>query len=190
MSIRNIPQTDAAWLAGLFEGEGYLSRIPGNGVRMGINMCDEDVVRRAYELAGGSFRDKPAGNPRHKPQWLWQVTNWPDVLSLCAVLLPFMGQRRRAKMESVIAEAAADGRLKGSYRPCSFELGISNKGYVWHQRTGNLPACDSCMASYQLYMARWRTDNRNKIVEYRATYRQRKQDALRNHGLTSGDRTV
>jgi hypothetical protein len=62
VSIRNIPQTDAAWLAGLFEGEGYLSRIPGNGVRMGINMCDEDVVRRAYELAGGSFRDKPAGS--------------------------------------------------------------------------------------------------------------------------------
>lgn len=82
-----------------------------------------------------------------------------------------MGQRRRVKMESVIAEAAADGRYKGNYRPCALHLGISNAGYIWHQRTGNLPACENCMASYRLYMARWRTGNREKVAEYGIAYR-------------------
>lgn len=178
MGIHTMSREEVSWLAGLFEGEGYLSRIKASGIRLGINMTDEDVIRRVGNLVGGQVypRKRPASRPNWKPLWAWQLTNWPDVLELCALLLPWMGARRRAKMEEVIAEAAGDGRRKGSYKPCDFALGISNAGYIWHQKHGLLPACDSCMASYRLYMARWRADNRDKAAVYGATYRRRQQE--------------
>lgn len=178
MSIHAMTPTDVAWFAGLYEGEGYLSRIARSGIRLGINMTDEDVIRRVHGLVGGQMygRQRPPSVPSNwKPLWCWQLTNWQDVLALCALILPWMGERRRAKMEEVIAEAAADGRRKGFYKPCDLNLGISNAGYLWHQKHGLLPACEGCMASYQLYMTRWRLNNRAKTRGYGATYRQKQR---------------
>lgn len=136
-------------------------------------MTDEDVVRHVHAIAGGSLYG-PRVRGQFKPMFVWQLTNWPDVLGLLAELLPYMGQRRRTKMEEVIAEAAADGRWKGTYKPCDLNLGISNKGYIWHQKRGLLPACDTCMASYRAYMARWQADHRDKTRGYEHAYRARK----------------
>lgn len=176
MGIEKWSKTDLAWFAGLFEGEGTLERRVRSGVKMSIHMTDEDVIRHVHELIGGSvyFGSRSKKNPNHQDIWIWQISSWPTILPLIAAMLPYMGQRRRANMDRILAEAAANPRRKGSYKPCDLDLGVSNAGYLWHQKRGLLPACESCMASYRAYMARWQANHRDKTRGYEHAYRARK----------------
>lgn len=56
-------EADVAYLAGLLEGEGYIYVRPNGRVTLGIEMCDEDVVRRVAEIVGdGNVLRRERGN--------------------------------------------------------------------------------------------------------------------------------
>ena len=100
---------DAAWAAGLFEGEGcvFLNRRTSRGRSSQVNglpyrpavgahlqMTDEDVVRRFASVVGyGAIYPRPSTPPR-KPTWRWQTGKRADVIALWQMFEPYMGQRR------------------------------------------------------------------------------------------------
>lgn len=100
---------DAAWAAGLFEGEGSISHFPrkdrASTVRaMRITMTDEDVVRRFHQLVEvGTLTDGPAFEEGHKHRWIWYVQRWADLEELLLRLLPYFGTRRRKKALELLA---------------------------------------------------------------------------------------
>lgn len=90
----NISELDAAWLAGLFEGEGCISDHGPTSVRLTIQMLDEDIIRRVSQL---THKYEPYSVDREqysKPMWYW-VASWrPDVEELLHTMIPFFGERR------------------------------------------------------------------------------------------------
>ncbi len=103
---------ELAWLAGLLEGEGTFSITYQNGPnsprcpRIGLAMCDRDVVERAADLMGGKrVSDKPVkqtdkGNPR-KPQYAVALYTAQSI-EMMKQLLPLMGERRSARIRELI----------------------------------------------------------------------------------------
>lgn len=88
-----------AWVAGIFEGEGFCSLKANRSVVLGVHMCDEDVVRRFHSVVGVgqvSVRDRNDGI--RKRQWCWEVTRAREAYALGAALFSFMGVRRQARL--------------------------------------------------------------------------------------------
>lgn len=98
-----------AWAAGLFEGEGtiYLQRVNYRDKayvypRVALSMTDEDVVRAFCDAVGrgrvhGPYRQKGA----RKNIWQWSAFN-NDACLVLDDLLPWLGNRRRAKAMQVV----------------------------------------------------------------------------------------
>jgi len=102
-----------AWVAGLLEGEGCFFPIeyktPKYGpyvyARVAVLMTDLDVLQRIQDLTGVGKITGPTirENPKHKPIWKWTVTKHRDALLLMEAVYPWMGSRRRARIDEVLA---------------------------------------------------------------------------------------
>jgi len=106
---------DAAYLAGLFDGEGsiYFKKTrqkkhqrPGKPVhnvmviRMEISMTDKHVLEWVWETTGvGAFGSKKV-QAGYKPQWRWRAAH-RDALKVCKELWPF-AQTKLHKIEQII----------------------------------------------------------------------------------------
>ena len=99
------------WAAGLFEGEGCLSRHNNkycNYWVLKVSMTDEDVVRKFHRIVksgnvtGPIIKEKTSKGTERKPQWEWRSASRKDVYALCVAFWPFMGIRRQAKMTEAI----------------------------------------------------------------------------------------
>lgn len=93
----DLSQADAAWLAGLFEGEGCITDHGGNSIRLTIKMVDRDVIARVAALTNGSIVPESRKTATGKTMWVWTVGWRPDVEELLEVMLPWFGERRRAR---------------------------------------------------------------------------------------------
>lgn len=96
-----------AWVAGLLEGEGcfYMILSPHPRVQVRCSMTDEDVIRRLHSLTGrgrvrGPFLTKAF--PSAKPQWLWTLGRNDGLEDFLRELLPYMGERRSAKIAEIL----------------------------------------------------------------------------------------
>jgi hypothetical protein len=98
-----IPLTvNSAWMAGLFEGEGYISvrrDTKRPRILMGLMMTDQDVVRRFAGLVNlgtvrGPYAQKGLGT---KPTWRWTITTTAGVEQTLNLLWDGLCSRRRAK---------------------------------------------------------------------------------------------
>lgn len=114
MHHRTVEQV--AWAAGLFEGEGCISfyqRDYGSKVQpqMRLGMTDRDVVERFAAIMGcGAIGMVKPGTGGSKAVFEWRIYEAEKVRELIALLLPFLGERRRARANEVIAKIA-DVRL-------------------------------------------------------------------------------
>jgi hypothetical protein len=99
----------AAWLAGLLDGEGCFDD-PRSNARVRIKMSDLDVVLRAANLMGA--RTHPEIIPGRKPLLVAQITGQPAINVLYAVL-PYLGARRTARATEIILRHQA----KAEHRP-------------------------------------------------------------------------
>ena len=116
---------EAAYIAGLFDGEGsvdYKKRLESK-VRRGkkrkyycwrisleMSMTDESVVKWVHETLGvGTFNKKPRG--RHKMQWRWRCC-FRDALYVAKLLWPYAIVKLH-KLEQIIDH----------YEPRAQELG-------------------------------------------------------------------
>lgn len=95
-----ISDTDAAWLAGLLEGEGSFVRSPPSDRRLPrivVVMTDLDVIERAARLMGVSAVRLKAGDPRWKQPFSACVKGYRASV-IMRRLEPMMGQRRRQQI--------------------------------------------------------------------------------------------
>lgn len=99
-------EVEAAWLAGLLEGEGCFVLKSGrqNGyAAIRCSMTDLDVIERITEVTGVgcvSEQKVPAGG---KPAWTWVVSRRSVVASICRRIRPHMGVRRSEKIGRIMA---------------------------------------------------------------------------------------
>jgi len=154
-------ETDIAWLAGLYEGEGCVYR-GARHVTLSIKMVDEDVIRRAQVIAGcGSVRG-PYWHGKHarQQQWTWAVSRRNDVIALIESMRPWLGTRRLAQ-----AAAQLDGleplpeprQLIEPAGVCDY-VGLneaSSRGAKRHVRRGERP-CSRCAVAQRRYLRAWR----------------------------------
>ena len=118
-----IPETDRAYIAGLFDGEGsiYFAKRPekkkkhkGKGYRisnsqrisMEITMTDESVVRWVHEVLGvGTVVDKPRKGRRkdgtkYLMQYKWRCT-FRDAYYVCVLIWPW-AHTKMPKIQQII----------------------------------------------------------------------------------------
>jgi len=87
---------EAAYMAGLYEGEGNISKTSLNGYRIQIGMTDLDVLERFREYAGGVGTISPTKKyqPHHKDSWKLRIGDKQNVARLLSTMLPYLGNRR------------------------------------------------------------------------------------------------
>ena len=114
-SFTKMKDSDAAYLAGLFDGEGsvYFKKMkqkkhkrPGKPVhnvwviRLEIAMTDKEVLDWVWETTGvGALRPRKV-KKGYKPQWRWRAAH-RDALKVCKWLWPY-AQTKLHKIEQVI----------------------------------------------------------------------------------------
>lgn len=103
-------EVDAAWLAGLLEGEGSFivgSTVSSNGytsyrTRISLAMTDKDVVDRAAVLMGAVVRQQPATGMGSKDIFYTHLERKADVSRVITKILPWLGERRLATAEHAL----------------------------------------------------------------------------------------
>lgn len=96
------------WVAGLFEGEGCLTHIKTEDKwQMKVKMTDEDVIWDFYlamNCKGQMYglRKAPSDPASSKPYAVWQTGKRDLIFELCTQLFPYMGNRRRAKIQQFL----------------------------------------------------------------------------------------
>lgn len=118
-------EVEIAWLAGLFEGEGYVT-INARTLSMGITMTDLDVLQKVQQVTGcGSLLPRRVYSEKHTQTHSWRVSNLPQAQEIARAIYPHMGARRRAKLDEVLARRLknrgyrADERGKTTTEPCA-----------------------------------------------------------------------
>lgn len=101
--------TNIAWVAGVIEGEGHISTLPGGRMQVRVQMTDEDVIRKLHATLGIGNVHGPYSNDRKtrvgadtKPLYYWAVGRKPHVKRVLQAIYPFMGARRARKIEQVL----------------------------------------------------------------------------------------
>lgn len=96
----DLTDTQAAWLAGLYEGEGCLNQDKRSGHwRFSIAMTDEDVINKAAKMVGARV-GKPYRhpNPDYKPVYRFAVYSQDLISEILSALEPHLGERRMSKV--------------------------------------------------------------------------------------------
>lgn len=105
------PNLQQAWLAGLLEGEGSFSTVGAGGVRIGLEMTDDDVIAQAGSLMCSIYRKVSARNARYKPTYV-TVVYGNRAATVMQQSLPWMGERRAAKIRDCLAaRTSAQARI-------------------------------------------------------------------------------
>jgi len=124
-----IRESDVAYIAGLFDGEGSIEftkrkEKKRNGtydcrrISMEISMTDESVLRWVTEVLGcGTFTKKPRKGRRkdgtkYLTQWRWRCT-FRDAYYVCRLLWPY-AHTKLPKIQQVIEHYAKQKIMNGN----------------------------------------------------------------------------
>src|SRR5215472_11663709 len=96
-------EIDIAWLAGYLEGEGCFSSHYTCYCELQVSSTDKDVIDKVAGLIGAPVHThkKRLLNPHWKQQWITRLGGRRAV-EIMKIILPYMGERRRLKMEELI----------------------------------------------------------------------------------------
>ena len=136
--------SDAANVAGLFDGEGsvYIKRMdqmkhnrPGKPVhkvwviRMEMAMTDKDTIKWCHELFGcGHFGERKV-KPGYKRQWRWRVSH-RDALYVAKILWPY-AKTKLHKIEQIIDHYEPDVQDLGD-NIVDLELERESRKFNWN----------------------------------------------------------
>jgi hypothetical protein len=83
----------AAWLAGLLEGEG--SFVSGKSIAIQVTMTDLDIINRLPRVTGvGRIYRARVQKAHYKDAWLWSVQRRAHIRFIVNTVLPWLGERR------------------------------------------------------------------------------------------------
>lgn len=97
--------TEVAWAGGLFEGQGALELRLDGSVLLSLASTDEDVIDRfRFVVGAGRLCSEPPGRSgRRKRTWRLDIVQVEDVLRVITLLYPWLGERRKARADEVVA---------------------------------------------------------------------------------------
>ena len=94
-------QSDIAWAAGLYEGEGSLIKRTGRTTwQLTIKSTDLDVLQKflnIFDVGSIHFCTAPSLKPHWKPIWQYAVSNKGGMHKILTAILPHLGSRRAYK---------------------------------------------------------------------------------------------
>ena len=99
-------EAEVAWVAGILEGEGCWSKRSqgrGDGWDVVVAMSDEDVVYRLQSVTGIGRVNKERSQQGRKDMWDWSVCRKEHREWLTDLVYPWMGSRRKAKIDELRA---------------------------------------------------------------------------------------
>lgn len=188
-------EVDTAWVAGLLEGEGCFSLYApvGKARRVSVTCCmtDKDVIERLRTIVGaGNVYERKPRKDTWKPAWQWSLTTRPEVMQLIEELYPYMGRRRREKMDEIREFHATNpvryarythGTLSMYKHGCLCVLCRQAKSDYDESRRVHRPKklspshgtnskyttgcrCDECKQAHTTYARRYREEKSNELV--------------------------
>jgi hypothetical protein len=108
MGQKHVYPAQIAWAAGLFEGEGSVIASEDHAghwvTQMKLRSTDQDVVLRFARYVGYGQVSGPLYSKSGKPLWSWQIAKRSEILRLWRLFQPWLGTRRCAQFEHVIAQ--------------------------------------------------------------------------------------
>lgn len=100
--LRQMTEPEAAWTAGIVEGEGsftFKSR-----PRLAVAMTDHDIIERLRSVTGvGLIYDTTPAEAHHKMARLWTVQRSRHVKGVITAIYPWLGERRRQAADATLA---------------------------------------------------------------------------------------
>jgi hypothetical protein len=145
-----LTDTDIAWFAGLFEGEGCITIDKRNtGGRLLITMSDKDTidhVNRLFPCLG--IKTTYPANPKHGPYYTWKLNDPQKMRHIVNLILPYLGKRRTKKAEEFLAHiGSGPGRGHRSVTHCTrgHEFTPENT-YIHPNGKRN---CRTCLRAYK-----------------------------------------
>lgn len=153
VTLQSMNEIDTAWIAGLFEGEGciYISRNKGFG-RVTLKMVDRDIIERLdalFPCPGISVR--PPDQPHHQIQYGWTITHSERIREFLALIMPFLGKRRLAKANELLAyldSRPGQGSYYANKTHCPHGHPYSPENTYHVPRTG-ARVCKTCRRTYK-----------------------------------------
>lgn len=115
-------QLQQAWAAGLFEGEGSIVRRQTNGWTVVISMTDLDVIERFQEAVGMGkiygpyFNAKKKNGDACKAVYKWMLSDKPGIEQFGRIMIPYLGERRRARLNEALAEIQRLGYTRAIHK--------------------------------------------------------------------------
>lgn len=100
--MNELTESEVAWLAGIYEGEGSCAITSGRAIRVEIVMTDRDIVERIYTLTGcGSVRSLSRRSENHKDAFRWSIGS-VEAVTFLNLVLPWLGSRRAERAKNAI----------------------------------------------------------------------------------------
>lgn len=135
-----------AWAAGVFEGEGSISFVGKTAIQLVVGMTDEDVVRKlaaVFDVGYVRVELREIKGNGHLDLFRWEVGQRDDVRGILLAILPWMGSRRRERIEAALERLKSNrGKYQSrSHCPQGHEYTADNT-YV-HPKTG-YRQCETC----------------------------------------------
>jgi hypothetical protein len=98
-----IAATEVAWVAGILEGEGCWARRRARANWwIAVRMTDKDIVDRLASITGvGRISPARPQKTHYKMAWAWQVSVRAHREWLTVKVWPWMGERRRARIQEL-----------------------------------------------------------------------------------------
>ena len=116
--MQTFTDTEVAWAAGLFEGEGWITTMTdkrricqpskGRSFVVGIRSVDKDIMDRIAIIMNGAPQPENLNAPSRKNknlQQAWCIQLGPSKgLAFLALIREFMGERRGARIDEIFKE--------------------------------------------------------------------------------------
>jgi hypothetical protein len=103
-------ETEIAWAAGLFEGEGCISVHGRDGryVKLTVAITDLDVLERFIAIAepGAPIHKRRIAAVQHRQVYQW-CANGRRAIPILEMFIPWFGERRRARALEALDKARA-----------------------------------------------------------------------------------
>lgn len=88
-------ESEIAWAAGLFEGEGSFTRSAKSFVLMSLRMTDRDVVEHFAQVVGIGNVYSVHDERERKPLFSWQLGAQTEVKRITKMFWPWLHERRQ-----------------------------------------------------------------------------------------------
>lgn len=124
------------WLAGLYEGEGTLTRNntkANTAAQLSITMKDKDIIERCAQVTKVGFLQGPyvRNNPKWSAMYRWSVYQREDILYVLRGMWDFLGNRRKEQALAIMGLTEKELLVGNSPKEFRWDIMYQFANEVW-----------------------------------------------------------